>query len=186
MKNASILTARIGYAAIALGLLAGCSEKPAAAPTPLRPHAQRFRETQPAANMKLPAVAEKANWSAVQVDEEIAKACNMPTAYFEISGGASLALQVLATCFTSGPMKDKSLKIVGHADPRGTSDYNFGLGQRRAGNVAAFLMDKGLPEARIVTTSMGELEATGTDETSWSRDRKVEILLADKSETDDS
>ena len=65
------------------------------------------------------------------------------------------------------------------ADPRGETEYNFALGQKRAGNVAGFLAKKGLEQARMATSSKGELEASGVDEDGWSRDRKVDILLAE-------
>jgi peptidoglycan-associated lipoprotein len=71
------------------------------------------------------------------------------------------------------------MKLVGHADPRGEVEYNFGLGQERAGSVAEFLKERGVPSSRMVTSSRGEIEATGTEEMSWARDRRVQILLAD-------
>jgi peptidoglycan-associated lipoprotein len=76
-------------------------------------------------------------------------------------------------------LKGKGIRLVGHADPNGPAEYNIGLGQRRAGSIGNFLAKKGLEEKRITATSLGELEATGTDETGWAADRKVEILLAE-------
>lgn len=123
--------------------------------------------------------------SGVRIDDKIVKACgDLPTARFafdssEVSNDAANALDALARCFISGPLKGKGLRLVGHADPTGPTDYNYGLGQRRAGSIGAFLAKKGLEETRINATSMGELEATGTDEAGWAADRKVEVLLAD-------
>ena len=114
----------------------------------------------------------------------IAKLCNIPTAYFafdsaNLGNDGQSALDAVATCFTTGPAKDKAMAIVGHADPRGETEYNFGLGQRRAGTVEKHLAKRGMPEARMETSSRGELEATGSDESSWTKDRKVEIVFAD-------
>jgi outer membrane protein OmpA-like peptidoglycan-associated protein len=55
----------------------------------------------------------------------------------------------------------------------------MGLGQRRAGNVEQFLTTRNVPATRIESSSRGELSATGTDEASWARDRKVEISMAE-------
>jgi peptidoglycan-associated lipoprotein len=121
----------------------------------------------------------------VHIEDKITKACgDLPTANFafdsaEIAGDAANALDALARCFVSGPLKGKGMKLVGHADPRGETEYNFGLGQRRAGGVAGFLSKKGLEQGRMATSSKGELEASGVDESGWARDRKVDILLAD-------
>ena len=121
----------------------------------------------------------------IHIDDKITKACgDLPTAHFafdssEVSGDAAAALDALARCFVTGPLKGKGMKLIGHADPRGETEYNFGLGQKRAGSVADFLAKKGLEQPRMATSSKGELEATGTDEQGWARDRKVDILLAE-------
>ena len=121
----------------------------------------------------------------IHIDDKITKACgDLPTAHFafdsaDVTGDAAAALDALARCFVSGPLKGKGMKLVGHADPRGETEYNFALGQKRAGSVAGFLAKKGLEQNRMATSSKGELEASGTDEAGWARDRKVDILLAD-------
>lgn len=122
--------------------------------------------------------------SPVSVDDAITKMCNLPTPRFNfdsanVSGDARDTLKAIADCFTDGPGKDKGLRIVGHADPRGETVYNFALGQKRAGSVAAFLSKEGVSKGRIATSSRGELEASGSDEDGWSRDRRVEIFLAE-------
>jgi peptidoglycan-associated lipoprotein len=120
----------------------------------------------------------------IQIDDEIIKLCgNIPTAHFafdsaSIAGDAAAALDPLATCFSTGPAKDKRMRMTGHTDPRGETEYNFALGQKRAGSVLGYLAQKGVDKARLEATSKGELEATGTDEQGWSRDRKVVISLA--------
>lgn len=120
----------------------------------------------------------------VGVDDRIAKMCDLTTSYFDfdsanVSSEARGVLDQIASCFKDGAGKDQNLNIVGHADPRGETEYNFALGQRRAGAVAGYLTKAGLAETRIETSSRGELEASGSDTQSWAKDRKVEILLAD-------
>ena len=48
-------------------------------------------------------------------------------------------LDQLATCLISGPAKDKAVSLIGRADPRGTEEYNLGLGSRRAASVSQYL-----------------------------------------------
>ncbi|AUX39531.1 ompA-family exported protein [Sorangium cellulosum] len=121
----------------------------------------------------------------IRIDDKILKACgDLPTARFafdstSIQGEAATALDALARCFVSGPLKGKGLKLIGHADPRGETEYNLALGQKRAGSVAEYLATKGLEQGRIATSSKGEFESSGTDEEGWARDRKVDILLAE-------
>lgn len=130
------------------------------------------------------ATEESADQAGVVVDDAVVKLCDLPEARFDfdsakLSSSATTMLDALATCFISGPAKDKGMRLVGHADPRGTDDYNMGLGQRRAGSVSAYLVKKGLPEERMETSSRGELDATGTEEQGWAKDRRVDILFAE-------
>lgn len=121
----------------------------------------------------------------VQIDDKIVKACgDLPTARFafdssDVQPDAAAALDALARCFVSGPLKGKGMKLIGHADPRGETEYNLALGQKRAGNIAEFLAKKGVENGKMATSSKGEFEASGTDEDGWARDRKVEVLLAE-------
>ena len=69
------------------------------------------------------------------------------------------------------------MRLVGHADPRGDEEYNMVLGGRRADNVKAAIAGAGLDSAKMATTSRGEMDATGTDEAGWERDRRVDIML---------
>jgi peptidoglycan-associated lipoprotein len=86
-------------------------------------------------------------------------------------------LQQVAVCVTTGPLKGRALRLVGHADPRGEPEYNMALGARRAGSARSFLTHLGVDPAKLATTSRGELDATGKDEEGWRRDRRVDILL---------
>jgi peptidoglycan-associated lipoprotein len=122
--------------------------------------------------------------SAVRISDEIVKACgiNEPDAYFAFDSAnlraedASVLMQVV-TCFVSGPLKGRALKVVGHADPRGSSDYNMTLGQSRADSVATYLVKKGMDKAKAESSSRGAMDATGSDEPSWARDRRVDMML---------
>jgi peptidoglycan-associated lipoprotein len=122
--------------------------------------------------------------SAVRISDEIVRACgiNEPDAYFAFDSANvrpedSKVLQQVVTCFTSGPLKGRTLKLVGHADPRGDSDYNMTLGQSRADSVAGYMRSKGMDKAKTESTSRGAMDATGSDDPSWARDRRVDLML---------
>jgi peptidoglycan-associated lipoprotein len=86
-------------------------------------------------------------------------------------------LDQLATCLTTGALKDKAVALIGRADPRGTEEYNLGLGSRRAASVSQYLGRLGVKEPQMAVTTRGALEATGTDESGWKQDRRVDIQL---------
>jgi len=64
--------------------------------------------------------------------------------------------------------------IEGHADERGSREYNIGLGERRANAIRNFLEAEGVPASQINTISYGEERpaAMGNDEPSWSENRR--------------
>lgn len=86
-------------------------------------------------------------------------------------------LAQIAKCVTDGALAGRTVKLVGRADPRGESEYNMTLGARRADAAQQFLMKLGVVPARVQSTSRGELDATGTDEKTWARDRRVDVDL---------
>ena len=86
-------------------------------------------------------------------------------------------LQQVATCLTNGPLKGRKLQLVGRADPRGTEEYNLGLGDRRAQTVGTYLVRLGLGTGQIVSTTRGALDASGRDDSTWQLDRRVDLQL---------
>ncbi|GAC1352563.1 MAG: hypothetical protein NVS3B20_12110 [Polyangiales bacterium] len=122
--------------------------------------------------------------SSVHIDDAILKACGIsaPEAYFaydsaNVKPDEVKPLDKIATCFISGPMKGRSLKLIGRADPRGESEYNMTLGQSRADAVTKYLNARGLDKAKTESTSRGAMEASGSDEPSWAKDRRVDVML---------
>ncbi|WP_210394887.1 peptidoglycan-associated lipoprotein Pal [Motiliproteus sediminis] len=67
--------------------------------------------------------------------------------------------------------------LEGHADERGTREYNMALGERRAKAVARYLGVQGVAAGQIETVSYGEERPAmvGHDESSWSKNRRVEL-----------
>ncbi len=95
-----------------------------------------------------------------------------------LSSGDQHVLVEVAHCLTTGPLTGKSLKLTGHADPRGTEEYNQALGDRRASSVMRFLERQGMGSGKLSETSRGALDASGHDEDGWRADRRVDVDLA--------
>ena len=135
--------------------------------------------------MPSPAQEKSPERALVQISEEIRKACGVSDdeAYFHfdsarITENEHGVLSRVAVCFESGPLKGRAMRLVGHADPRGDSEYNMVLGGSRADAVKNFLHERGVADTKMATTSRGELDASGTDEATWAKDRRVDIMLA--------
>lgn len=97
---------------------------------------------------------------------------------FELTTQDRNVLEQIADCVTKGPLKGKKLQLVGRADPRGTDEYNLGLGDRRAHNVSTYLERLGVSASLVNTTTRGALDATGHDDTTWEQDRRVDVDLS--------
>ncbi|HEX8696526.1 MAG TPA: peptidoglycan-associated lipoprotein Pal [Longimicrobium sp.] len=71
------------------------------------------------------------------------------------------------------------IRIEGHADQRGSTEYNLALGQRRAEAVRAFLANYGIDADRFATISYGKERplVEGEGEESWSRNRRAEFAI---------
>jgi peptidoglycan-associated lipoprotein len=72
------------------------------------------------------------------------------------------------------------LRLEGHADERGSTEYNLALGSRRAESVRDFLSGFGISEDRFTTTSFGEERpaVNRSDESAWAQNRRVEFVIA--------
>jgi peptidoglycan-associated lipoprotein len=71
------------------------------------------------------------------------------------------------------------VRLEGHADERGTREYNLALGERRASAVAQYLEANGVAKSRIEIISYGKERPAdpGHDESAWAKNRRVEIIL---------
>ena len=102
------------------------------------------------------------------------------TVYFEFdrSNLTSKSIQTLKSVVNA--LNDNSsikISLAGHADERGTREYNLALGQRRAETVADYLALNGINSSRITVKSYGEErpKETSQDEESFAKNRRVEI-----------
>lgn len=71
------------------------------------------------------------------------------------------------------------IRVEGHCDERGTEEYNFALGDRRADAVRQWMIENGVDPGRMQSVSKGELEPAdpGHDESAWAKNRRAEFLV---------
>lgn len=71
-----------------------------------------------------------------------------------------------------------SVRLEGHADERGTREYNLALGERRANAIRAYLVAQGAARSQIEVISYGEEKPAnmGHSEAAWAENRRVEIV----------
>lgn len=81
-----------------------------------------------------------------------------------------------------GKNKNAKVRVEGNADERGSSEYNLGLGQRRANNVKKLLIMSGAKTAQIETVSFGEEKPRCVEhnESCWSQNRRADIVYTSK------
>ncbi|MEE8623124.1 MAG: peptidoglycan-associated lipoprotein Pal, partial [Alphaproteobacteria bacterium] len=73
-----------------------------------------------------------------------------------------------------------TVTIEGHADERGTRDYNLALGERRANAVKDFLLVLGIDPNRVSTISFGKErpQVAGSNETAWAQNRRAVMVVS--------
>lgn len=167
---------------LALVLLAGCGgdKKPAETPAP----ATAKPTTSTASITPSKKEDDDGSKASLNISDEIKKACGIANtdAFFAYDSAnvlpeAQALLQKLATCFTTGPLAKRQMRLVGHADPRGDEDYNMVLGGKRSDALKTGLVKVGMSTGQIETSSRGEMDATGSDEAGWAKDRRVDVTL---------
>ena len=92
---------------------------------------------------------------------------------YNIDSQDAAALQTQAQYLQTYP--NISITVEGHADERGTREYNLALGERRANSAKNYLVGLGVAANRIATVSYGKERpvAMGSDESAWARNRRA-------------
>ena len=95
----------------------------------------------------------------------------------ELTGSARSTLNRQSAFLSVNP--DLMIVIEGHADERGTREYNLALAERRATAVRDYLVAKGMNSARVRTVSYGKERpaVVGSDEASWAKNRRATTVL---------
>lgn len=119
-----------------------------------------------------------ATQSSTDLGSDTGSGCTLRPVYFgfdqdALDNSARTGIQANVTCMQQESMA--GVHVTGHCDPRGTEEYNLALGDRRARSVANYMVSLGLEEGGVSSSSMGEEMASGSDESGWSRDRRVEF-----------
>ena len=98
------------------------------------------------------------------------------TVYFEVDSSAITGEAQSVLDKQAGFVKSSGTAILveGHADERGTREYNLALGERRANAIKQYLVSQGVEASKIETISYGKERpiAEGNNEDSWARNRR--------------
>lgn len=99
------------------------------------------------------------------------------TDQYDIDAEDAGKLQTQARYFAQ--YSNVTFTIEGHADERGTREYNLALGERRANAAKNYLVSLGIPAERIRTLSYGKERpvALGSDEGSWAQNRRAATVV---------
>jgi peptidoglycan-associated lipoprotein len=154
-----------------LGLLAGCPGKPPEQPPP---PAQTTTDTN---------AVEDANATADETATQgpSGELLSKRIVYFdfdsaEIRADSQTVVAAHARYLAGAPAQ--KVRLEGHADERGSREYNIGLGERRAQAVRRALLLQGVAEVQLSTVSYGEERpaVAGSDEQAYAANRRVEIV----------
>ena len=117
---------------------------------------------------------------ASDLDENVDNLLDQKTIYFDfddakVSEDSQRIIRAHAEVLSDYP--DANVAISGHADERGTREYNLALGDQRGEAVSAFFQEFGIDSSRISVVSFGEERhaVVGFDESAWSLNRRAEF-----------
>jgi peptidoglycan-associated lipoprotein len=195
MKNSP----RLALAAFAVCALigAGCAKKKVAATPPAPPQpavsqpAQQAPTSTPARSNPAPVQAQNTPASRypdaatrARIDELLAK---IEDAYFDYNKHTLRPDAVKALHSDSAELRDiikqypdYKLIIEGHADERGSEEYNMALGDARAKSAEEYLVGVGIPQLQLSVISYGKEKPVCTehDEACWQRNRRIHIVAS--------
>lgn len=153
--------------AVAVIALAACSKKPPQE-LPPAPGPAETGSTGPATPSG-PVKGSQEDFVASVMSDRILFA----TDKYDVDAQDQPILQSQATWLQANPQT--RVTIEGHADERGTRDYNIALGERRANSAKNYLASLGIDSSRITTVSYGKERpaALGSDESAWAQNRRA-------------
>ena len=162
-------------AAAALASLAACASKPKQLPPPPVDNNAGLNTPPPSSGAVSDAVVPGS-------DADFRRSVTSNTVLFgldqsDVDADARAILDSQATWLQRYP--NVRATIEGHADERGTREYNLGLGDRRANAAKNYLVAKGIDPSRLTTISYGKERpvALGSDEASWAQNRRAVTVV---------
>lgn len=178
MKTESLF--KLGLAALVSVTLAACSSSgaDAEAEEAARRAAEEEASRRAAAEAAAAAARAEPELTAEEMREQ--EMLQMTVFYFDFDKSdlkpeAREALVYHANRLKANP--NMTVRLEGHADERGTREYNLALGERRAQSVQRYLQVQGVSSSQMETISYGEERpvASGTSESAYARNRRVEL-----------
>ena len=172
----------------------GKKEEPAVTPTPTETPAERgmnmdsLRAAQradsiAAAEAAARAEAQRREAERARLVNEMAEAIHFDYDKYDIRSMDEAAMGRKAAIMRANPAL--RIRIVGHADERGSDEYNLALGMRRAVSAKDWLVRNGVEAGRIETASLGEevpLDPS-SNEAAWATNRRDEFEMMAGSQT---
>ena len=97
---------------------------------------------------------------------------------FEITSEAQATLDAQVAWLKE--YSNVSIIVEGHADERGTREYNIALGERRANAVFNYFQSSGIDSSRMSTVSFGKErpEVIGSNDSAWSQNRRSVVVVS--------
>jgi peptidoglycan-associated lipoprotein len=180
-------------AMVTIAVLAGaCGKKevatpappPAPAPAPPPPATKPAPPPAPAPPPPAKAPTEDELFAAMSLDE-LNKKGVLTDAFFALDSTELSAESRAAMQKNSDYLKrwtSTKIMVEGHADSRGTNEYNLALAERRAGEVRDYLVSLGIPADRITVVSKGEEAPFCTEEAEscWQQNRRGHLVFTAK------
>ncbi|MGZ3297415.1 MAG: peptidoglycan-associated lipoprotein Pal [Asticcacaulis sp.] len=170
---------KVTTVAFVLASLAACAEKPK--PIPVAPPMAR-ESVPPPAQAERPPVTQQTLPGILPGSQQDFVVNVGDRVYFDtdqsgIRADAQGVLSAQAAWLVRYPQV--RIRIEGNADERGTREYNFALGARRAEAVSQFLVSKGVLPSRISTISYGKENPIdpGSDEAAWAKNRNAHTAI---------
>ena len=172
------LSCPLACAVCAVVALAGCAAGPEPHQSPNSPSLTGKTTFPPDLGRGAPRVESEVTMMYLPV--EIQHFCGGmdPKFAFDSAGvevGDNRSLRNLADCMKDGALAKRTIRLIGHADVRGSDAYNDRLGKKRAESVKLFLMKTGISSDRLITVTDGKQGATPPP-ADWDRRVDFEIV----------
>ena len=167
---------RLFVPVLALGLVAACGGKQVEETPPPSPEMTRAPVPPPAPS---PVAVDTRQAAPDARGATLAERIHFALDRADLSPEARTTLATKAEIMRSSP--NVKIRIAGHADERGSDEYNLALSKRRAAEAKRFLMQQGIDSSRLETVGYGEeqpLDPTST-EPAWAMNRRAEFSMTD-------
>lgn len=165
---------RFALALMTAFVLAACKSAPVAEPAPVE-------DTPPPAPVDTRAAPDPRDYTDVRNFDNPESLLSKRVIYFDFDKSTvrpEFRSIIAAHATYVASSSSARVTLEGHADERGTREYNLGLGERRGNAVSGLLSAQGARGNQLTTVSYGEERPVCrvSDEDCWSQNRRVEIV----------